>query len=283
MIQTTTTDTSGDYSFSGLTAGTYAVTVESGEIVTAGRAFDPSTSTATETVTAGQALSGVDASLAPPEQMTFSLEGYSGTISFSLPLNQGSGGGGGVLPLDLPVTVSSGAVLLSDFSITIGSQTFNQSNTSFSTAPTVTLENGEITGLTFAFDATGSSLPYSTVSMSGGTTLSARNVLTSTLVSIPVTPKPSVTLDFSGVLQKPDGKAGMAAGELGIQVTSTGNYDLPETNFTINCTAGLSGSALVQQIAVQLEGTGLTVTTTLNVGSAHRPLKRRKKASELPE
>ena len=226
ILQTTTTDSNGDYSFGNLVAGNYSVTVQSNENIASGGDFNTGTSTAPVTVSSGQSVTGVNADLTVPQQYTFELmDGTQGSMNFSIPWGQ------------VDPTQASQSIALTDFSLTLGSQTFYESSTTFTTSPSIQFAYGQMQGITFAFDASGSGLPYSTVSMPGSDVLTAYN----TNMNMPESTtanaaNPTTTLIFTNMHApgKPNGEIGEGSllftivtqngtEEFGVQIGPTGS------------------------------------------------------------
>ena len=265
ILQTTTTDSNGDYSFGNLVAGNYSVTVQSNETIASGGDFNTGTSTAAVTVATGQSVTSVNADLTVPQQYTFQLmDGTRGSINFSIPWNQ------------VDDTQENQSIALTDFSITLGSQTFYEASTTFTTSPSVQFAYGQMEGITFAFDASGSGLPYSTVSMSGSNVLSAFNTLTNMLESTTAAAVPTGGLDFSTVfsLGGPNGKTEYPGKILGTGTPPKGKLVVVINTqngkpFAVEVDFGdqISASALVDALNLALAGEPVTATISSNGNS----------------
>jgi hypothetical protein len=121
-------------------------------------------------------------------------------------------------------TLTSQSIALADFSITLGSQTFYEASTSFSTSPSIQFADGQMSGLTFAFDPSASGLPYNSVSMSGGSDVSAFNPTTDMMVE---TASATATLAQGMITAVVDGDpTKTTTKKFGNQITPLGNYAL---------------------------------------------------------
>jgi hypothetical protein len=293
ILQQTVTDANGNYTFGNLVAGTYSVSVQTYENFASGSAFSQSNGTASVSVSTGQAVTGLNASLVTPQQATFELpDGTTGTISYTIPWNQ------------VDPTQPSQSIALTDFTITIGGQTFSEGSANFTTPPSIQFAYGQQTGLTFALatSTTGSpplsltsfnssasfdtattgttfattGLAYTTISASGFT-LSAFNANTNNFVNAPVKGVPQVILDCNGVFNTNTGKIGVTPGTLTVTITPTnGNPIIVTVQIQGTITGNALATALVNQVQNQLQNTGLTVTNDGGMvtitGSATNPL-----------
>jgi hypothetical protein len=292
ILQKTMTDANGNYTFGNLVGGSYSVSVQTFENVASGSAFSQSNGTASVSVATGQAVTGLNASLVTPQQMTFALpDGTTGTISYTIPWNQ------------VDPTQPSQSIALTDFTITVGGQTFSEGSANFTTPPSIQFAYGQQTGLTFALDTSTSGSPpslfssldtsttlstsstsslgtsasglaYSTISASGFA-LTAFNANTNNYEKdVPLKAVvPQVILDFSAVFNISNSRPGITDGTLTVVITLTNGNPI---TVTVNIQGPITGNALATALVNQLQNTGVTVTNNGGIvtltGTANNPL-----------
>ncbi len=260
---TTTADSTGNYSFSGLPNGTYTVTPNR-----AGYSFSPSTQTAT---ISGANVTGINFTATPQVGQTFSI---SGTIS---PTAGGSGATVTLSGATSASTIADGAGNYTFTGLQNGAYTVTPSRTGYTFNPSTqaaTVSGANVTGLNFTATPLTFGISGAISPATGG---SGAAVTLSGAASATTTADSSGNYSFSGLANGTyavtPSKTGYTFNPVAQNVTVSGanvtavNFTATATAQTFNISGTISPTAGGSGATVTLSGAASATTTTSSSGS----------------